>query len=231
MHALIIGGSGRTGKLVVEELLKREHRVTALIRNPTSMKDFGRIDVVKGISFLSVQLHSLRSPTELADVRQAFAHRVPDVVVVTLNSPRASESPFAAPVSPPRLMADSNANVVTAMKEFGVKKVVIMQAFGVGASWPNMACLLRVLMSKTNMSYTYDDHNMTDQEVRESGVTYVMVRPSRLVETEIETVKEWPENGKGVPMMASTSRKSVARFLVDAAETSRWDNTAPVISN
>ncbi|KAF7719931.1 Uncharacterized protein PECH_005788 [Penicillium ucsense] len=219
MHALIIGGSGRTGKLVVEELLKREHTVTALVRNPTSMKDFGKIDVVKG------------SPTALADVRQAFAHREPDVVVVTLNSPRASESPFAAPVSPPRLMADSNANVVTAMKEIGVKKVVIMQAFGVGASWPNMACLLRGLMSKTNMSYTYDDHNMTDQEVRESGVTYVMVRPSRLVETEIETVKEWPENGKGVPMMASTSRKSVARFLVDAAETSRWDNTAPVISN
>lgn len=164
-------------------------------------------------------------------MRQAFEHRVPDVVLVTLNAPRVSESPFAAPASPPRLMADSNANVVTAMKEFGIKKVVIMQAFGVGASWPNMACLLRGLMSKTNMSYTYDDHNMTDQEVRNSGVTYVMVRPSRLVETNVESVKEWPENGKGVPMMASTSRRSVARFLVTAAEESQWDNSAPVISN
>lgn len=128
-------------------------------------------------------------------------------------------------------MADSNANVVTAMKEYGVQKVVIMQAFGVGASWPNMSCLLRGLMSKTNMSYQYEDHNMTDREVRASGVTYVMVRPSRLVETDVMTVSEWPHDGKGVPLMASASRKSVACFLVDAAEESRWDNTAPVITN
>lgn len=128
-------------------------------------------------------------------------------------------------------MADSNANIVTAMKELRVQKVVIMQAFGVGASWPNMSCLLRGLMSKSNMSYQYEDHNMADQEVRASGVTYVMVRPSRLVESDATTVREWPHDGKGVPLMASTSRKSVACFLVDAAEEKRWDNTAPVITN
>lgn len=128
-------------------------------------------------------------------------------------------------------MADSNANLVTAMKEFGAKKVVIMQAFGVGASWPNMSCLLRGLMSVSNMSYQYEDHNLTDKEVRGSGVTYVMVRPSRLVENDVMTVREWPNDGKGVPLMASTSRKSVACFLVDAAVEDRWDNTAPVITN
>ncbi|CEJ54177.1 hypothetical protein PMG11_00498 [Penicillium brasilianum] len=219
MHALIIGGSGRTGKLVIEELLRRGHGVTALVRDPAAMEGLDSINIVQG------------SPTQLSDVRKAFHHRIPDVVIVTLNAPRASDSPFAAPISPPRLMADSNANVVTAMKEFGVQKVVIMQAFGVGASWPNMSCLLRGLMSKTNMNYQYEDHNMTDEEVRASGVTYVMVRPSRLVESDVMTVREWPHDGKGVPLMASTSRKSVACFLVDVAEESRWDNTAPVITN
>lgn len=175
--------------------------------------------------------YALGSPTQLSEVRQAFQGRTPDVVIVTLNAPRASDSPFAAPIAPPRLMADSNANVVTAMKEFGVHKVVIMQAFGVGASWPNMSCLLRGFMSVSNMSYQYEDHNMVDKEVRASGVTYVMVRPSRLVESDVTTVREWPDNGKGVPLMGSTSRKSVACFLVDAAADSRWDNTAPVITN
>lgn len=165
------------------------------------------------------------------NVRDAFRKHTPDAVVVTLSAPRASDSPFAAPISPPRLMADSNANVVTVMKEFQVSKIVILQAFGVGDSWDNMPCLMKVLMSKSNMSYQYTDHNHTDREVRASGVTYVMVRPSRLVETDVMEVREWPNNGKGVPLMGSASRKSVASFLVDVTVQTKWDNSAPVITN
>lgn len=171
------------------------------------------------------------TPTNIDDVRSAFQSNIPDAVIVTLSARRASDSPFAAVISPPRFMADCNANVVTAMKEFGVKKLVIMQAFGVGASWSNMPCLLRLLMSKSNMIYQYRDHDDTDKEVRASGVTFVMVRPSRLVETDDMTVREWPNDGKGVGLMGSSSRKSVAKFIVDAVIESKWDNTAPVITN
>ncbi|OJZ82372.1 hypothetical protein ASPFODRAFT_51247 [Aspergillus luchuensis CBS 106.47] len=167
----------------------------------------------------------------LDDVRAAFRADKPDVVIVTLNAPRASDSPFAAAISPPRLMADCNANVVAAMKEFGARKTVILQAFGVGASWANLHILLRLLMKTSNMSHQYDDHNETEREVLASGVGYVFVRPSRLVETEETAIKVWPDDGKGVPMMASTSRISVARYLVDVAESDEWDNTAPVITN
>ncbi|KAJ5713858.1 uncharacterized protein N7483_011039 [Penicillium malachiteum] len=196
MHILVIGGSGRTGKLVLDEL---QHQGT---------------------------------PTKLEDVREAFQSNIPDVVVVTLNAPRASDSPFAAPISPPRLMADCNANIVNAMKEFGVHKIVILQAFGVGTSWDNMSCILQLLMSKSNMRYQYDDHNQTDREVRESGVNFVFVRPARLVEsTDGAAVREWPNEGKGMSMMASCSRRSVAHFLVRAATEKTWDGTAPVITN
>ena len=81
------------------------------------------------------------------------------------------------------------------------------------------------------MSYQYEDHNHTDREVRDSGVTFVMVRPARLVETEASTVREWPHDGQGIPLVASISRKRVARFLVDAAIGNQWDNTAPVIAS
>lgn len=171
------------------------------------------------------------TPTNLSDVREAFKQNTPGVVIVTLSAPRASDSPFAASISPPRLMADCNANVVAAMKEFGVAKVVVLQAFGVGNSWANMPCILQLLMSKSNMRHQYEDHNHTDREVRASGVNFVFVRPSRLVESDVMEVREWLEDGKGVSLMASASRKSVAHFLVDAATESKWDNTAPVITN
>ncbi|PWY91531.1 TrkA-N domain dehydrogenase [Aspergillus sclerotioniger CBS 115572] len=155
------------------------------------------------------------TPTDLADVRAAFKADKPAVVIVALNASRASDSPFANPISPPRLMADSNANVVAAIKEF--------RAFRVGDSWARIHCLLRLLMKTSNMSHQYDDHNDTEREVRASGVDYVFVRPSRLVETKETRVKVWPEDGKGVPMMASTSLISVA--------CEEWNNSAPVITN
>jgi hypothetical protein len=129
------------------------------------------------------------------------------------------------------MMADSNVNVIKIMKEFGVRKIVVLQAYGAGASWNNMPCALRLLMSKSNMIYSYEDHNLAEKEIRVSGMTFVLVRPSRLVETDVTQVKEWPKDGKGVGLMGSASRVSVAQFLVSAALEEKWDNTAPVITN
>lgn len=218
-RVLIVGGSGRTGKLVINELIARGHEVTALVRNPDSLEAKPGLKTVTG------------TPMNREDVRNAFAQSNPEVVVVTLSAPRAGDSPFAAVVSPPRLMADSNANIVAAMKEFNTAKIVIMQAFGVGESWPNMHWVLRMLMKKSNMIYQYDDHNLVAKETKASGENYVFVRPSRLEEGEAKEIKEWPNDGKGVPMMGACTRGSVAKFLAEVAESRTWDGTAPVITN
>lgn len=218
---LIIGGSGRTGKLVTKELLQHAHEVTALVRKPETVQN----EINSGLKVVT------GTPLNIQDVRQAFSLSNPEVVIVTLSAPRASDSPFAAVTSPPRLMADSTANVVSVMKEIGTSKIVIMQAFGVGESWANMHCVLQLLMKKSNMIYQYDDHNLVTEETKASGVTYIFVRPSRLVEGEAKEIKEYHDHGKGVPMMAAISRESVANFVVEATEKSDWDNTAPVITN
>ena len=218
---LIIGGSGRTGKLVIEELLQRNHKVTALVRKPEAVKE----EINAGLKTVT------GTPLEMEDVRKAFIQTKPEVVIVTLSAPRASDSPFAAVISPPRLMADSTANVVAVMKEFNTPKIVIMQAFGVGESWVNMHCVMQLLMKKSNMIYQYDDHNLVAKETQASGENYVFVRPSRLVEGEAKEIKGYPDHGKGVPVLTAISRGSVAKFLVEAAEKGDWDNTAPVITN
>jgi uncharacterized protein YbjT (DUF2867 family) len=218
-RVLIIGGSGRTGKLVIDELLSRGHRVTALVRRPESLEAKSNLKTVTG------------TPMQIADVRNAFAASKPKVVIVTLSAPRAGDSPFAANISPPRLMADSNANVVAVMKEYHTSKVVIMQAFGVAESWPNLHWVMRLLMKKSNMMYQYDDHNLVAKEVKASGENYVFVRPSRLEDGDVRPIKEWAGDGKGVPMMGACTRGSVARFMAEAVENRTWDNTAPVITN
>jgi nucleoside-diphosphate-sugar epimerase len=220
-NTLIIGGSGRTGKLVIGELLSRNHEVTALVRKPQAMEN----EINTGLRVVT------GTPLDIRDVRTAFTQSKPDVVIVTLSAPRASDSPFAAVVALPRLMADSTANVVAAMKEFNTSKIVIMQAFGVGESWVNMHCVMQLLMKKSNMIYQYDDHNLVAKETKASGESYVFVRPSRLVEGDAKDIKEHPDHGRGAPVLAAITRASVAKFLVDAAEKNDWDNMAPVITN
>jgi hypothetical protein len=130
-------------------------------------------------------------------------------------------------------MTDCTRNILSAMSEFSVRKIVIMQAFGVGESWGNMNCMLQLLMRKSNMILQYEDHGGVEGVVKGEkgrGVEYVLVRPCRLVESEEGKVKVWAEHGKGVPLMASASRVGVAGFLVDAVEGSEWNGMEPVIS-
>ena len=78
-----------------------------------------------------------------------------DAVIVALNSTRRSDTPWAKPVSPPRLMADSVANATAAMTARGIRRIVVVSAFGVGDSLSRQPLLIRWMITRTNLSYTY----------------------------------------------------------------------------
>lgn len=174
------------------------------------------------------------TPLNKADVEAAFTAvtaDIPSAVMVTLNSVRTSDNPWAAAASPPRLMADSHANLTAVMKAFRVNKIVTMSALGAGDSFRNLNRLMRLIITKSNMSYTFQDHDIVDHKIRESGLDYVLVRPVMLKGEEALPVKVHGSSGKGVGWMAVISRKSVAKFLLEAVENDTWDRSALVISN
>lgn len=128
-------------------------------------------------------------------------------------------------------MADSIANVRTVMKNNGVKKLVIMSAFGVGSSFKSLNFLMRPIISHTNMSVQFEDHGFVDKETKDSELDWVIVRPAMLKGEEVLPVKVLSDSGKEGGFMPSISRTSVAGFLVDAAERRTWDGRTPVICN
>ena len=107
------------------------HTVTVLVRDPSKMPAQPGPSTAKG------------TPTSLADMRNTFALQKPDAVLVTLNALGTSSSPFTKSIAPPRLMADSVANAVTCISEFGVGYVVVMQVWGVGTSVKILKFLMR----------------------------------------------------------------------------------------
>ncbi|KAF2251884.1 NAD(P)-binding protein [Trematosphaeria pertusa] len=226
MRFLIIGASGRVGELVVQEALSRGHSVTALVRNPSSLSTTSQnLTIVTG------------TPLSAVDVGKAFTavpDSLPAAVIVTLNNARASDSPFAKPTSPPHLMHDAHINILSTIKTHSSTtqtKLVTLQAQGVGSSYASLSCLIKPLIRYSNMGVGYQDHEAVDQLVRESGVNFVMARPTRLAEGERKALRFFGDEGEGIGGFDTVSKMSVAGFLVDAAEGAEWDGRTPVFAN
>jgi nucleoside-diphosphate-sugar epimerase len=224
-HILLLGGSGRTGKLVIEEALRRAHAVTALVRNASSITPQHNLHLIQG------------SPLNKADLAKALVAitLVPDqriVIVSTLSQTRASGNPWAAVTSPRRMMADAMENAIAAAKEDGrMEKLVVMSMFGAGESFHKLVFFMRWVMRWSNMDVTVDDHNLVDAVVKGSGLNFVMVRSAMLKGEEMLPLRELGDEGERAGWMPSVSRRSVAGMLVDAVEQSGWDRRTPVIAN
>ncbi|KAK1959673.1 NAD(P)-binding protein [Colletotrichum sublineola] len=230
MHILILGATGRNGALILAEALERGHTVTALIRDQAGsvLAPHANLTLAKG------------SPLSLPDLRAAM--QTPrggaDAVVVALNARRVSDSPFAAldPDSPAALVPESVRNVLEAMREASprTRKLVINSMQGAGASSASLTFPARALFQHSNMRHTLDGHNDVDALVRGdqgTGVDWILVRPPMLTGGESLPVKVYGDDGSGVGWMPSITRRSVARFMVDAVETDEWNRKAPVIAN
>lgn len=127
-------------------------------------------------------------------------------------------------------MADSIENVIVAAKEDGrVEKLIVMSMFGAGESFGRLVLPMRWALSK--MGATIEDHNQMDETVKESGLTFVLVRATMLRGENSLPVREFGDEGEGAGWLPSISRRSVAGFLLDAVEGTAWDRRTPVVAS
>jgi putative NADH-flavin reductase len=216
MRVLVIGGNGETGRFVIDEALQRGIKVTALIRNPSTLPTKEGLTIVKG------------TPVEPSNIERAFnavKGDLPTAVIVTLASPK---------VKGTRIMTAAHENLIAAMKSHGVSKIATLSSFGVGSSFPNITVLMRFAISRTSLGYTFEDHHQVDETLKKSGLQFVLFRAARLTMAKKAPVQFFGDDGKGLGVFAGLggiSRASVAACLVDAAEKSTWDRSTPVITN
>lgn len=228
MHFLLLGASGRTGQHVLSEILSQGHTAVALVRSSSSLTSRQGLTIITG------------SPLSKSDIRSALnaaPSLTPSAAIVTLNTVRKSDSPFAAQVSPPRFLADSCANVCEVLEDAGIKRIVVMSTAGVGGSWKNLPWLSKAFLGWTNVKYALEDHNLVDKEIRSTKMDWTLVRAVRL---EFEDQKHTGQNkevrtlgseGVGMSMTDSVSVVKVARFLVKVAIEGLFVQSAVVVAN
>ncbi len=202
MKVLIIGASGRTGKLVVEEALAQGWEVKALVRE-VKVFDLNHPNLLKVEG----------TPFAYADVKKACESC--DVVISALNISRASENPWSKLVSPENLLSKSMQNVVDVAKHIKLKKLIIVSAWGVGDSRAEIPWWFKLMLSISKIGRVYKDHDRQERIVQNADLNFTIVRPVGLNDKEASPVKV-SQNASPKPGLF-ISRKSLAKYLVQCA--------------
>lgn len=197
---IVLGASGRTGAQVVEQALARGDEVTAFVRDParaSRLPKAARIVKGDGLSAKSV----------------ADAIRGHDVVVVAVGDRKTLVS---APIV---------TNVVAGMKAAGVKRVILLSAYGAGDSGHGLqGFLFRTALRKLNA-----DKMEAERLLAESGLDWTAVRAPTLTTKpptgRVKAAVDVTINGfKGI------SRADLAAFMLNEIETNAFVRKRPILS-
>ncbi|KAM0251729.1 hypothetical protein ACHAQJ_008004 [Trichoderma viride] len=224
MHIFISGATGRNGRLVLADALSRNHTVTVLARDPSSLTPHPNLTIIKG------------TPTSLQDVQTALSTpTTPSAIITTINQRRTTENPFSplSPDTPPDLLTSTAQILLSAIANTPFDrppKIVVNSLLGARESMDSMLWPLRLVLNHSTMKIAIRDHNNMDKLIRDSGATFVFARPARLTEGPAEKARVWPDDGQGCGWNPAVSRASLAEWMVRAAETNEWDGRSPVLT-
>jgi putative NADH-flavin reductase len=195
MHIAVVGASGATGRLVVEQAFAAGHRVTAIVR------DARRYDPPPGVAVREAEVVTDRDLTLPADV---------DAVISALGK-RSYQDP--EPVC-----ASGTRNLIAAMERGGVRRIVVVSAVpvltsGAGEPWW-FRHVVRPFVRRAGPGI-YADLDAMEEIVRGSGPSceWTIVRPGYLVDKEATDYRLVPEANA----TTSVCRADLADALVAAA--------------
>ena len=194
MKITVLGATGHVGSAVVNQALERGHEVVAYVRSPGALRQGLRVSVVQG---------SLEDETALAGAFTSV-----DAVICCLGAP-------LRPGKPVELMQRSLPVVTAAMKAAGVKRFVLVSAFGVGDTASKASPLARVLY-RTVMSPIFTDKQRSEQGLPDSGLNWTIVHPIKLTQkaTSPATIRPLDQVTR-VPGLPALSYANLSAALLD----------------
>ena len=188
MNLLILGATGRTGRLVVEQALAAGNTVTALVRSPEK---------------LTIRNSNLRVVTGRAtdpeDVARALVGA--DGVLSTLGGGGS-------------VIADSTGAMVEAAHKTGVRRVVVLSSFFVER---NRLGAVPRLLTGVAMGSVIKDKSAGEQLLRQSDLDWTIIYASLLKDGPVSGSVEVLPEGAMRRISDRISRADVAEWMVQAA--------------
>lgn len=203
MRLVIFGATGTIGRHVVSQAIAEGHEVTTFSR--------------KGVQVPGAA-HSRRGDV-LKPQDVSLAVRGQDAVIVVLGAGRKGV-----------IRAEGTANIIAAMRDHGVKRLICQSTLGAGESEKNLNFFWKNIMFGLLLRPAFFDHQLQEAHVRSSGLDWTIVRPGAFT--------DGPKTGRykiGFPpdardLKLKISRSDVAQFILSILDDTRCYGKAPGLS-
>jgi putative NADH-flavin reductase len=211
MKTLVLGANGAVGQLVLNDLLEQNHDVTAFVRNASTIqKKHRRLTVVQG------------DPTNVAELEDVLVGR--EVVLSTLGARTNKKT---------TLRADVARNLAVGMKRQGVRKLVWLDAGGVGSSKEfvqRSSFFFGRIIIPLFLDNMYEDAAVADALIEKSGCNWVIVRPMSFTNrAKTGNISVVTDMSLKVRLPLRIARADVAAFLVEQVIEDDYVGQMPVI--
>ena len=209
MKIAIFGGTGRTGKHVVEQALAKGFEVKVLARTPSKLViENDALTVIEG---------------DISDEKTVEETINGVDAVISVLGPTSNEPVFEVSCGMEHILA--------AMKKDGVRRLIISAGAGVGdpKDEPKFINHLINFLLKLMAKNVLDDMSRTVKLVRESDLDWTVVRMPMLTDDPKTGHVKVGYVGKGTG--PRISRADAAEFLLAQLDNETYLRKSPVISN
>lgn len=212
MRILIIGATGPTGQQLVTQAAAAGHVVAALVRDAARARFAPSVRKVEG---------DVLDPGSLA---RAVADQ--EAVICSLGSG------VTGPFKQMTLLSVGTTNLVAAMKQASVKRLVCITGIGAGESRGHGPWWYNWLVQPLVLRGVYQDKDRQEAVVRGSGLDWTLVRPGGLTNAPAKGAKAVRVLTDLAGVRAgSISRADVAAFCLSELTDGHYRQQAPVITS
>ena len=198
MRLLVFGATGGTGRALLDQGLAQGHQMTAFVRNPAALAARAGLTIVQG------------DVTDAAAVGRAVAGHE---AVLSALGPRGGQY---------GVLPGGVQNIVTAMSQAGVRRLIHVSSFGVGDSREQMGWVARQIVVPLFLRKALDEKEIEEEIIRASDLDWIIARPGGLEggpRTGVYRCITDPREKVGQPRIA---RADVADFMLQSLADERF---------
>lgn len=207
MKLVIFGATGSIGTHLVQQALQQGYTVTAFTRNPQKLSAHSHEQ-------LTIITGDLLNP---ADVDRAMKGQ--DAVLCVIGDGNKGI-----------VRSQGTKNIIAAMKNNGVKRLVCETTLGLGDSKGNLNLMWKIIFG-VFLRKAFKDHELQEKYVTGSALNYTIVRPSAFTDGEVTGAYKVGFDSKAKGLSLKINRADVADFILKQVTTDRYLNRAVSISN